>query len=527
MSHGHPENSSFFRAHPNDWSIHAYLNFRRPSSAQHRRVLEGWKKSLQTIANCTAKYCCTRQHRDRARELIARYDEKGKGSDKQYGRTWLREQIKKQKASTPAAETARAINIGAVYNGPVTRSFVSQNCSNAASSSSNTGVPDDNEAPDEEGEGDDDDDASTLHGSEDRDPTPDNDSEELSAAQTTFADTFSSMREDHKWVLASGRAVETVIFEACQAMDHDTFTKSIARSFVLDISDTAVEGWFSEVEWKEIRSALIPLPETDMVLVESMRRFFPVKTTEDLQNVLSTTNYLPKDTHYASDVHFNSSWADLVIRIQLMLFRAPGEPLRASHLEDWYNSNIWSQIIDNCLLDLPGMTLERGETVCRATALRKNRNRTKTGGLGNRQKIGPRIDGIIRTVEDDFFEYGGIEVARSFSGGMRSTKWLSDSLKLAKALRDMLFRLHELADHDKAIVKKLQVVGIFNAGLSFQLIRMSNPKGYVSVLQREKRQEVPKSVSDLQKLFPLLKCVAQMKVQPSFYSLYKRRTFCR
>jgi hypothetical protein len=57
----------------------------------------------------------------------------GKGSDKQYGRTWLREQIRKQN-STPAAEPVPAINIAAVYNGPVTRSVVSQN--NAASSSS-------------------------------------------------------------------------------------------------------------------------------------------------------------------------------------------------------------------------------------------------------------------------------------------------------------------------------------------------------------------------------------------------------
>jgi hypothetical protein len=40
---------------------------------------------------------------------------------------------------------------------------------------------------------------------------------------------------------------------------------------------------------------------------------------------------------------------------------------------------------------------------------------------------------------------------------------------------------------------------------------MSNPKGYVSVLQREKRQEVPKTVNDLSKLLHLLKCVAQMK----------------
>jgi hypothetical protein len=139
-----------------------------------------------------------------------------------------------------------------------------------------TDIPDDNEDRDEGAEDDDDDDyddASTLHDSEERDSTPDKESK---VAQTTFADAFSLMREDRKWLLASGRAVETVIFEACQAMDQDTFKKSLARSFIIDMSDPAVEGWFSEAEWKEIRRALIPLPEPDMVLVESMRRFFLV-----------------------------------------------------------------------------------------------------------------------------------------------------------------------------------------------------------------------------------------------------------
>ena len=97
----------------------------------------------------------------------------------------------------------------------------------------------------------------------------------------------------------------------------------------------------------------------------------------------------------------------------------------------------------------------------------------------------------------------------------------------------MLGRLDALVEHDASIVKKLQVVGIFNAGasldgiptrvraglllthpgLSFQLVRMSSPLGYVSVLQREKRQEVPKTVGDFGKLLHLLKCVAQMKVR--------------
>lgn len=57
-----------------------------------------------------------------------------------------------------------------------------------------------------------------------------------------------------------------------------------------------------------------------------------------------------------------------------------------------------------------------------------------------------------------------MEVARTFNG-VTSSKWLGDSFKLAKALRDMLFRLHDLVDHNEAIVKRLQVVGVFNAGM--------------------------------------------------------------
>lgn len=86
-------------------------------------------------------------------------------------------------------------------------------------------------------------------------------------------------------------------------------------------------------------------------------------------------------------------------------------------------------------------------------------------GKSHRLKTGRRLDAIIRTIEDNSHEYGGMEVARSFRD-VTSSKWLGDDFKLTKALRDMLFRLHELVDHDNSIVKKLQVVGVLNAGTS-------------------------------------------------------------
>lgn len=151
-------------------------------------------------------------------------------------------------------------------------------------------------------------------------------------------------------------------------------------------------------------------------------------------------------------------------------------------------------------------------------------------GKAHRLKTGCRLDAIIRTIEDNSHEYGGMEVARSFRD-VTSSKWLGDDFKLTKALRDMLFRLHELVDHDKSIVKKLQVVGVLNAGtsrtqpglvlfinsdsnpgLALQITHMNHPNGYVCLLQREKLQHVPTNVQNLMKLLQLLKRVSQMKV---------------
>lgn len=84
------------------------------------------------------------------------------------------------------------------------------------------------------------------------------------------------MRQECKWVLASGCIVEDVIFEKCQAMDTDSFANTLARSFVLDMSDSVMEKWFEDYDWKEIQSSVLPLPKSDSVLADSMKRFFQV-----------------------------------------------------------------------------------------------------------------------------------------------------------------------------------------------------------------------------------------------------------
>jgi hypothetical protein len=129
-----------------------------------------------------------------------------------------------------------------------------------------------------------------------------------------------------------------------------------------------------------------------------------------------------------------------------------------------------------------------------------------------RMRSGPHLDGIIRSVEDDLCEYGGMEAIKTFHGSTTSTKWLDDTQKLVKALRDMFDRLHELVEHDSGLVGALQVVGFISGGRWLESFRLCHPGGYVCVLQRDGLQQAPTDVKQLKQLLLLLAKIVQMKV---------------
>ena len=150
------------------------------------------------------------------------------------------------------------------------------------------------------------------------------------------------------------------------------------------------------------------------------------KTIEDLQTALLNTSILPEGQKYRRDLHFDLVWANSVLQklyvhhhrhpplpsltshcIGWCSSTPPPSPSAAPHLEEWYNVNVWSAVIDASFHSLPSMTLSRGEPTCVATALRRNRDRAAT----KRQRIGIRLDGIIHTISDDRYEFGGIEAA--------------------------------------------------------------------------------------------------------------------
>ncbi|KAG0642381.1 hypothetical protein HOY80DRAFT_639515 [Tuber brumale] len=341
-------------------------------------------------------------------------------------------------------------------------------------------------------------------------PTPEQAHEGLLPA--SWHDIYEQMDDGDKWVLTSGRRVENVIYEACEAMDFDTFASSPAQLFILDTSDPVVKGWFSKNEWNEITARLSPLPDADEMLVDSFQRFYSVNTTTMLREVLGSS-LIPSDVTYDKNLHYNLRWAEMVIHKFSMLLEAPNDPLVQPHLDGWYGFNIWSHILDAGLIDLKGLTVERKAVTCRSCAQRRNRPSQR---LTDRANLGACLDGIIRTIGDSHYEYGGIDDG-------------SSNFKLIKSLRDMLSRLDEIVNGDPQIRQRIQVVGISTAGLALQCARLGHPGvGYVCLLQREAVIRVPTVVEALPDLLRMLVIVAQVKqlIRVSFEAVQERHILC-
>jgi len=81
-------------------------------------------------------------------------------------------------------------------------------------------------------------------------------------------------------------------------------------------------------------------------------------------------------------------------------------------------------------------------------------------------------------------------------GRKKRRKYITDSLKLSKMLRDMFVQLAKECDHDEQIVRKLQTVGMLHSGSRFQLLTLDVPKGYICRIKRFGFQEVASNINN-------------------------------
>lgn len=88
-----------------------------------------------------------------------------------------------------------------------------------------------------------------------------------------FSECYQAMSDDRKWRIPSGVFLEDILYERFK----DQQVELAVHSWVVDTCDSRVESCFDPDDWRAICDQIPPLPETDPLLVQSMRRFMNVR----------------------------------------------------------------------------------------------------------------------------------------------------------------------------------------------------------------------------------------------------------
>ncbi|CAG8706785.1 21427_t:CDS:2 [Rhizophagus irregularis] len=253
------------------------------------------------------------------------------------------------------------------------------------------------------------------------------------------------------WTLKSSGYYLKVIYEYAQNLPYESYL----HSFIINDVDKEAESLFQEEEWEEIFSFnLQKVPKIDKSLTDLMKKY-SITDLSLFQKIIFEP-FLPANILYSNKEHFDLNYIHLAYSIIHTLWENEDFTLDSSRLEGWYQHNIWSPIIDP-IFHNSKINLVRGE--------------------------------------GDRLEIGGIEAGRKWEG-KNGRKYLRDSLKLGKMLRDMLVQLIKECNGDEQIIRKLQTVGMLHSANRFQLITMDIPNGYICRIKRFDIQEVAGQINN-------------------------------
>nr|CAG8668960.1 7504_t:CDS:2 [Entrophospora candida] len=294
-----------------------------------------------------------------------------------------------------------------------------------------------------------------------------------------FNSVYRSLNTTKMWTLkSSGRIVEKVIYEYARTLTYESYL----HSFIINDVDAATISLFSEEEWKEITTSEIKdKPKLEHFHVELLKKY-TVDNVKELRKALFEP-FVSGEDEYNKNIHFDLDFINYAYRGMLFLWEKEEDPFDPLKLEGWYEMDVWSRLIDPAFSNL-NIDLVRGEGMSLASSNRKNHGRS----IADRKIIGRKGDGVFRLCKKRL-EFGAIETGRKWEGQC-GTKYLADSLKLCKMLKDMLVQLSTECDWLEDFVRKLQVVGVLQGANRVQVITMDYPKGYVFRVQRRKVHEV-------------------------------------
>ncbi|RHZ46207.1 hypothetical protein Glove_629g20 [Diversispora epigaea] len=292
--------------------------------------------------------------------------------------------------------------------------------------------------------------------------------------KVAFCKAHDSIPNTTKLKLSTGKIVEDVLFEFAKDMDYEHH----AHSYIVDFDDEDIKALFTDSEWKELTKDRIGVPPISQEITKELARYGK-STLEDLRTK-TMTSYLEEEK-YDICKHYDKEWIQLAIRTLVNLYENINAPLIRTQYEDWFTVALLGMCIDFCLRDIRlGTDIKRTDAPSLSSANRKNRNRANTR---TRKLTGRKIDGIIYTA-DGLLEFGAIEGARSFTG-VSDNKYLNETFKMPKTLRDMYADLIRVINYDDQRADKLQVIGILHFGLWVQFVRLWRAGGSICIFRKD------------------------------------------
>ncbi|CAJ0915667.1 17536_t:CDS:2 [Entrophospora sp. SA101] len=205
--------------------------------------------------------------------------------------------------------------------------------------------------------------------------------------------------------------------------------ESYLHSFIINDADVDTKNLFTPDEWKEIKNfESVERPKLDPRHKKLLIKY-TVNDIKKLQSLLFEP-LISDGEEYNRSIHFCLDSINNGYRGILRLWEMDEDSLK---LEGWFEMNVWSRIIDSIFDDL-------------------------------------NIDLI--------------------HGKINGTKYMTDSLKISKMLKDMLDKLITECKMKEELVKKLKVIGILHGANRLQVLTVDHPFGYITQVNRNNIQEV-------------------------------------
>ncbi|CEP10297.1 hypothetical protein [Parasitella parasitica] len=167
------------------------------------------------------------------------------------------------------------------------------------------------------------------------------------------------------------------------------------------------------------------------------------------------------------------------------------------HLEQWYQSHIWS-MIEKCFDKVHGVEAVIGESASLGSKRRMNQNRT-IAAINSMPRLayGHKCDLVFRQYDNDQnlpLEVVGSEAKSRIEEQHGSNYMKEGFFKLPRMLKDMLDVLLKKVEYDERTTE-IRNVGLLHSGLSCTMVELDLPTAYISRVSRSQTTQISNCTS--------------------------------